>query len=190
MFCIPLFALAALALGAQTPATSNVRGAAYPQVHADRRVTFQLKAPTARTVEVMPGGGANGLGKGPFAMARSEEGVWTVTIGPVQPGFHYYWLLIDGVAANDPNSETFFGWGRQSSGIEVPDAAHDFYEPKDVPHGDVRMHYYRSKVTGAMRPDTMPIRGCVTRCSTCSMARAKASGAGRRRGGRTSFSTD
>lgn len=145
------FLLAAAALAAQTPATSNVRGAGYPQVHSDRRVTFQVKAPSAQTVQVMPGGGNNGLGKGPFAMTRSAEGVWTATIGPVQPGFHYYWLLIDGVAANDPSSETYFGWGRQSSGIDVPDAALDFYEPKTVPHGDVRMHYYHSNVTGAMR---------------------------------------
>jgi len=146
-----LFLTAALGAAAQTPAVSNVRAAAYPQVHPDRRVTFQVKLPTAQKVQVMPGGGANGLGKGPFDMTRSPEGVWTTTIGPVQPGFHYYWLLVDGVPVNDPNSETYFGWAKQSSGIDVPDAQLDFYEPKDVPHGDVRMHWYRSKVTGHMR---------------------------------------
>lgn len=99
----------------------------------------------------MPGGGENGMGKGPFAMEKSAEGVWTATIGPVQPGFHYYWFLIDGVPVNDPSSETYFGWARQSSGLDVPDPALDFYEPKDVPHGDVRMHWYRSSVTGKMR---------------------------------------
>ena len=144
-------AMSAAATLAQTPAVSNVRGAAFPQVHVDSRVTFQLKAPAARNVEVMPGGGKNGLGKGPFAMTRAADGVWAATIGPVQPGFHYYWFLVDGVAVNDPNSETYFGWARQTSGIDVPDAALDSYEPKDVPHGDVRMHWYRSKVTGLMR---------------------------------------
>jgi enterochelin esterase family protein len=146
-----LFVALAGLLPGQTPAVSNVRGARYPQVDGERRVTFQVKAPTAQTMELMPGGGKNGLGKGPFAMTRSADGVWSVTIGPVQPGFHYYWLLVDGVAANDPNSETYFGWGRPTSGVDVPDAALDFYEPKDVPHGDVRMHWYRSKVTGLMR---------------------------------------
>ncbi|MBL8237822.1 MAG: esterase [Bryobacterales bacterium] len=146
-----LAALATLGLLAQTPATSNVRGAAYPQVHPDRRVTFQVKIPTAQKVQVMPGGGANGLGKGPFEMTRTAEGVWSATIGPVQPGFHYYWFLVDGVPMNDPASETYFGWGRQSSGIDVPDATLDFYEPKDVPHGNVRMHWYRSRITGLMR---------------------------------------
>jgi len=146
-----LLALLTAAVAAQSPASSNVRGAAYPQIHADRRVTFQLKAPTARTVELMPGGGANGLGKGPFPMVRSADGVWSVTIGPAQPGFHYYWLLVDGVPVNDPSSETFFGWGRQSSGIDVPDPALDFYEPKNVPHGDVHQHYYHSSITGKLR---------------------------------------
>ena len=134
-------AMLLLAAAADQPATSNVRGAEYPKVHADRRVTFQLKAPTARKVQVMPGGGANGLGKGPFEMARSEDGVWTATIGPALPGFHYYWFLVDGVPCNDPSSETFFGWAKQSSGVEVPDPALDFYDARDVPHGDVRMHW-------------------------------------------------
>ncbi|MBI2687261.1 MAG: esterase [Acidobacteria bacterium] len=151
MWRILLVTAAGLAALAQSPAASNVRGAQYPQVHTDRRVTFQVKLPTAQKVQVMPGGGSNGLGKGPFDMTRNADGVWTTTIGPVQPGFHYYWLLIDGAAVNDPNSETYFGWARQSSGIDVPDAALDFYEPKDVPHGDVRMHWYRSRVTGLMR---------------------------------------
>jgi enterochelin esterase family protein len=141
----------AAAASAQSPASSNIRGASFPQVHPDRRVTFQLKAPSARTVELMPGGGANGLGKGPFPMARSADGVWSVTIGPAQPGFHYYWLLVDGVPVNDPSSETFFGWGRQSSGIDVPDPSLDFYEPKNVPHGDIHIHYYHSAVTTKLR---------------------------------------
>lgn len=148
---IVLIALGTLGLLAQAPAVSNVRGAAYPQVHPDRRVTFQVKLPSAQKVQVMPGGGNNGLGKGPFDMTRSAEGVWSATIGPVRAGFHYYWFLVDGTPMNDPSAETYFGWGRPSSGIDVPDAALDFYEPKDVPHGDVRMHWYRSKVTGLMR---------------------------------------
>ena len=147
--------LACLAASAQgpdgQPAASNVRGAEYPKIHPDLRVTFQIKAPLAQKVEVMPGGGSNGLGKGPFEMQRSADGTWSATIGPVQPGFHYYWLLVDGVQANDPSSETYFGWGRQSSGLEVPDAALDFYEARDVPHGDVRIHWYRSATTGQMR---------------------------------------
>lgn len=143
-----LLATAGTCLG--QPAISNVRGAEFPKILPDRRVAFQIKAPEAQKVQVMPGGGSNGLGKGPFEMAV-KDGVWSATIGPVQPGFHYYWLLVDGVAANDPGSETFFGWGKQSSAVEVPDAALDFYDAKEVPHGDVRIHWYKSATTGQTR---------------------------------------
>jgi enterochelin esterase family protein len=100
---------------------------------------------------VQPGGGDNGLGKGPFDMQRSDDGNWTVTTPPAVPGFHYYWLLIDGAAVNDPGSETFFGYGKPTSGIEVPEPGVDFYDAKDVPHGEVRALWYHSKVTGAPR---------------------------------------
>src|SRR5262249_27743452 len=57
----------------------------------------------------------------------------------------------DGVAVNDPGSETFFGYGRQTSGVEVPEKGADFYDAKDVPHGEVRALWYHSKVTGKPR---------------------------------------
>jgi enterochelin esterase-like enzyme len=84
-------------------------------------------------------------------MIRDEEGIWSVTIPPAVPGFHYYWLLVDGVAVNDPSSQTYFGYGRQCSGVEVPEAGVDFYDAKDVPHGEVRSRWYHSAVTGTWR---------------------------------------
>ena len=77
-------------------------------------------------------------------MKRSDDGTWTVTTPPVIPGFHYYWLNVDGVRLNDPNSETFFGTGRPTSGIEVPEKGVDFYQAKGVPHGEVRSRWYSS----------------------------------------------
>jgi enterochelin esterase family protein len=133
------------------PASTNVRGAQYPRIHADRRVTFQLKAPDAKKVQLQPGGADNGLGKGPIDMIRGDSGLWSVTTQPAVPGFHYYWFLVDGAIANDPSSETFFGWGRQTSGVEVPETGTDFHEPKDVPHGEVRIFWYKSAVTGTWR---------------------------------------
>src|SRR5215831_1998161 len=130
------------------PATSNVRGAQFPRIHPDLRITFQVKAPNAKKVQVQ---GGDGLGKGPFTMEQDKNGVWTTTTPPAVPGFHYYWLLVDGIAVNDPASETFFGYGRQTSGVEVPEKGTDFYDIKDVPHGDVRAFWYRSKVTDAWR---------------------------------------
>ena len=135
------------------PASSNVLNAPYPRVHDDGRVTFRFTAPGAKKVQLQPGGADNGLGKGPIDMTASDDGkgVWSITLPPVVPGFHYYWFLVDGVAVNDPSSETYFGWGRQTSGIDVPEPGADFYEPGDVPHGEVRVRWYRSKTTGAWR---------------------------------------
>ena len=133
------------------PASTNVLNAQYPRVHPDGRVSFRLPAPNAQKVQLQPGGADNGLGKGPIDMTRDDKGIWTVTIPPAVPGFHYYWFLVDGVPVNDPGSETFFGWARQTSGIDVPDKDGAFYEARDVPHGEVRVRWYLSKTTGAWR---------------------------------------
>ena len=111
------------------PAVSNVPGAQYPRIHPDLRVTFRVNAPEAQKVQVKPGG--DGLGKGPYDMVRDDSGVWTVTTPPAVPGFHYYFLLVDGFQCNDPGSQTYFGWNTETSGVEVPDKV-DFYEPKEV----------------------------------------------------------
>jgi enterochelin esterase-like enzyme len=133
------------------PASSNVPNAQYPRVHPDGRVTFRLTASNAQKVQLQPGGADNGLGKGPIDMTRDEKGLWSITLPPAVPGFHYYWFLVDGLNVNDPGSETFFGWGRQTSGIEVPEAGADYYGAGNVPHGEVRLRLYESKVTGAAR---------------------------------------
>ena len=134
---------------ASAPASTNVRGAAYPRVHPDRRVTFRLRAPDARRVQLNPAGA--GLGTAPLEMTRGADSAWTVTTAPAVPGFHYYWFLVDGAIVADPGSETFFGWGRPTSGVEIPEPGADYYEPRDVPHGEVRARWYRSRVTGAWR---------------------------------------
>jgi enterochelin esterase family protein len=133
------------------PASSNVLNAQYPRVHGDNRVTFRLTAPNAQKVQLQPGGNDNGLGKGPVDMTRDDKGVWSVTLPAAVPGFHYYWFLVDGLGVNDPGSETFFGYGRQTSGIEVPESGADYYEPRAVPHGEVQLRMYQSKVTGGWR---------------------------------------
>jgi enterochelin esterase-like enzyme len=125
------------------PATSNVRGADYPRVLPDLRVVFRIKAPTAQKVEF-------DLGKR-YSATRSEDGFWTATTAPQVPGFHYYWLVIDGIQVNDPASESFYGVGKQSSGIEIPEKGVDFYLPKEVAHGEVRERWYHSKATEAWR---------------------------------------
>ena len=135
------------------PAPTNTRGAPYPRVHPDGSITFQLKAPGARRVQVQPGGMDNGLGSEPYDMTRDAEGVWTRTIPSGVPGFHYYWFVVDGLAVNDPGSETFFGYNRQTSGIELPEGPEvaAYYHPQAVPHGDVRLRWYWANTTQSWR---------------------------------------
>ncbi len=133
------------------PASTNLPSAQYPRIHPDLRVTFRISAPNAAKVQLVPGGSDNGLGQGPFDMTKDEKGVWSVKIPPAVPGFHYYWFTVDGLPVNDPSTFTYFGWNRESSGIDVPDKTLDFYDVKEVPHGDVRIHPYYSKVTGKWR---------------------------------------
>jgi enterochelin esterase family protein len=134
------------------PAPSNARGRQYPRIHPDLRVTFRVTAPAAQQVAVAARGADSGMnGNTPHVMKKNAEGVWEVTTEPVRPGFHYYELIIDGSKVNDPASETYFGWNQPTSGLEVPDPGLDFYSAKDVPHGELRMRWYHSKVTGQAR---------------------------------------
>lgn len=125
------------------PAPTNIPMAQYPCVYPDGRATFRIVAPKASSVQVRVGG--------TFEMTKGEDGAWMVTTPPLVPGFHYYSIVIDGVAVNDPGSHTFYGTSKDSSGIEIPEQGVDYYLPKDVPHGQVRMHWYFSKITGAWR---------------------------------------
>src|SRR5215510_1381783 len=128
-----------LAAPDSAPAPSNVAGAEYPRIASDLSVTFRLKAPNAKQVKLE--GGA-GLVKEPIDLTRGEDGVWTVTTPPVVPGFHYYWFMVDGLRVNDPSSYSWFGWARETSGIDIPEPGVDFYAAKqDVPHGEVRAHW-------------------------------------------------
>jgi enterochelin esterase-like enzyme len=148
-----LLGLGALSVLAQpaddsSPASSNVPGAHSPLIHADGRVTFTIEAPAARTLELA---GGDGLGHGPFPLTKAANGAWSVTLRPPVPGFHYYWFVLDGVAVNDPGSRTYFGYGKETSGLEIPEAGVDFYALKDVPHGQVREKWYRYGRTGEWR---------------------------------------
>jgi len=142
------FVATARAEADSVPAPSNVGSAAYPRIASDLRVTFRIKAPEAKKVQLK--GGA-GLVKDSLDLTRDDAGMWSVTTSPAVPGFHYYWFVVDGVTMNDPASYTYFGWGKDTSGIEIPERDADYYLPKDVPHGEVRMRWYNSKITGKWR---------------------------------------
>jgi enterochelin esterase-like enzyme len=126
-----------------TAAATNIRSAKYPQILPDSRVLFRIKAPDAQKVQI-------DLGK-KYDLQKDTGGYWIVTTDSISEGFHYYSLLIDGVAVADPASETFYGMGRMASGIEIPFKGDGYYALKDVPHGDIRIKKYFSPVTRSWR---------------------------------------
>jgi enterochelin esterase-like enzyme len=124
-------------------ASTNVRSAKYPRILSGSRAFFRIKAPDAQKMQI-------DLGK-KYDMVKKDDGFWEVTTDSLSEGFHYYSLLIDGVAVADPSSETFYGMGRMASGIEIPFDGDEYYEVRDVAHGDIRMKRYYSEVTNSWR---------------------------------------
>jgi hypothetical protein len=121
-----------------------VRGAQYPRITPDHRAQFKVVAPEAKLVQI-------DLGK-KYDLVRNEKGEWLGTTEPLGPGFHYYFLIVDGVRVADPSSESFYGCSMHTSGIEIPYAKDVLqYELADVPHGEVRMKRYFSKTANAWR---------------------------------------
>ena len=74
----------------------------------------------------------------PFDMVKSPDGVWTYTTAPQSPGYHNYWMFVDGATVLDPGTQAFIGYGHMCNGFEVPEPGVDWYDMKDVPHGSVR----------------------------------------------------
>jgi enterochelin esterase family protein len=130
----PAWAQQAPAADDWKPASSNILGQQYPQVNSARQVRFRINAPQVQSIRVM---GAN--------LVKGEDGVFTGVTAPQDPGFHANPLTVDGFAVADPASESFFSGGKMTSAIEIPEPGVDFYDIKDVPHGDLRAHWYKTK---------------------------------------------
>lgn len=125
------------------PSSLNQLGQQYPQVNSQGYARFRISAPQAQSVSVSIGRPA---------MTKSEDGFWTGTSAqPLDPGFHYYRLTIDGASVTDPGTLTFYGSSRLESGIEVPAPDEDIYAVKNVPHGEIRSKHYYVEATGKQR---------------------------------------
>ncbi len=126
------------------PSVTNRPGQQYPRINSERRAQIRINAPDANDVSVT-------LGR-PLTVTKGDDGVWTITTSPLDVGFHFYRVLIDGANVADPATEVFCGGGGGglSSAVEVP-TGEDFYELKTVPHGEVRERYYFSKTTQGWR---------------------------------------
>ncbi len=131
-----------------------------PEVHADRTVTFRVKAPNARIVLLSSTPVMNALGSADSAIAfhaPNDEGLWSLTLGPLPPDIYDYAFIIDGTAFTDPiNADLQTGLSSPRSLLTVPpDDEHRYYELQEVPHGTLHRHTYTSKILNDSRHFTV-----------------------------------
>ena len=131
------------------PSVMNQPGQQYPQVNSQGYVRFRVDLPDAKEVVVSLGLGGSGGTK----LHKTYDGSFVgTTEGPMDEGFHYYHLTIDGGIVNDPGANNYFGSSRWESGIEIPAHDKDFYALRmDVPHGNVQQVLFPSKSTNTVR---------------------------------------
>lgn len=130
------------------PSELNQPGQQYPMVNSQGYARFRIVAPDAKSVIVSLGLG----GRGGTVLRKDKDGVWTgTTDGPMDEGFHYYHLTIDGATVNDPGALNYYGSVRWESGIEIPAHDSDFYALKAVPHGNVQQVLFHSPSTQTER---------------------------------------
>lgn len=110
-----------------------------PEVQPDRRVTLRLLAPDARHVALQ------GLSKEPQAMTKDADGIWSITVGPLEPEFYSYTFSIDGATVTDPRNRDIKKWIRSESAFEVPGNPPILAATQPVPHGVVHRHTFDSK---------------------------------------------
>ena len=127
-------------------AETTIPGNEFPKVDKEHRAYFSISAPEARKVIV------DICGK-KYDMQPDGKGNWMAVTDPLVPGFHYYFMEINGVRFVDPATETFFGCNRQSGGIEIPEGDEGYYyrPQQGVPQGQVRSLYYFAKSTNEWR---------------------------------------
>src|SRR6185503_3489921 len=77
---------------------SNTPGYEFPRIDKDRKAIFRLRAPNAKKVQIDLGGMNDGV--------MDADSFWTIVTKPLGVGFHYYFLVIDGVRVADPASES------------------------------------------------------------------------------------
>ena len=127
----------------------NQPGQEYPQVNSEGFARFRVEAPDAKSVIVSLGLG----GRGGTVLRKDKDGVWVgTTEGPMDPGFHYYHLTIDGGVFNDPGTHNYFGSCRWESGIEIPAKDQAIYECRpNIAHGNIQEVLFYSKSQGKMQ---------------------------------------
>lgn len=125
-----------------------------PEVHDDHTVTFRVKAPLAQEVKLTGVAILTALGRGnePIPFVKGDDGVWTLTVGPLKPDIYAYYINIDGAQTTDPsNTYAAFAAMPPYSELIVHGNEPAYYDAKNVPHGNIIRHIYHSNITNGER---------------------------------------
>jgi enterochelin esterase-like enzyme len=134
-----LLTLLAICLGAQAQ-TNRITS---PEVLPDRKVTFRLDAPKAGDVALF----ADWMDPSSREkMSKDANGVWTVTVGPIQPGIYIYNFLLDGLAIADPINPQMKLRARTSASLLEVRGDSELWEARDVSHGTIEIVHHKSGV--------------------------------------------
>lgn len=149
-FTAPVFAQTPSPASAPAPnAGARAPALVSPEVAADRRVTFRMLAPKAATVSVAGQWDNNQV----HPMTKNADGVWSVTLGPIEPSYWIYKFTVDGVDITDPiNPDVKLRMRTSASLVSVPANPPASWDLRtDIPHGAVEANWHNSKVTGDVR---------------------------------------
>ena len=129
-----------------TPPVPELRS---PEVAADGRVTFRLRAANAKDVQVMMPITSKQAGYLPgqgLPMHKDAQGVWSMTTESLSPDIYAYWFAVDGTRFADPVNPFAETWivGGPISFVHVSGPASLSWEVNSVPHGNVVHHFYHS----------------------------------------------
>ena len=93
-----------------------------------------------------------GTGVSDATLAKDDQGVWSITVGPLVPDFYAYSFTVDGVRTLDPRKPLIEpGIDENDSMFEVPGQEATFEDNKPGPHGDIRMVWYPSSTLDSLR---------------------------------------
>jgi enterochelin esterase-like enzyme len=153
MLCL-ITLLAGFSWAQGNPVPLAATGIVSPEVHPDRTVTFRIQAPKASVVEIagewISANHAETTVTG-SEMKKDDKGVWSITIGPLEPNTYTYSFNVEGMNIADPVNPLVKLRARTSASmVQIPgDQPWDY---RDVPHGNVEINYHRSEVLkGAVR---------------------------------------
>jgi enterochelin esterase-like enzyme len=121
-----------------------------PEVRPDRSVVFRLWAPQALQVQLT----GDWMTGPPATLAKDDQGVWTISQGPLEPDVYQYAFLVDGARATDPacRCTSAFGAGRgASSRVIIAAQPPATWESQAKPPGTLHHERFYSRSQQRMR---------------------------------------